>query len=71
MWWNFRTLHCHSVFNLIHADLTFEKAMRIARQQEAVKEQQAILREAADSEELDYTVIRHAQVEVTNTSKPQ
>eukprot|EP00731_Ephydatia_muelleri_P025358 Em0017g441a len=42
-------------------DLTLEKAMRVARQWEAVQEQQEILREAADSKELDSTVIKHKQ----------
>eukprot|EP00731_Ephydatia_muelleri_P009750 Em0005g336a len=42
-------------------DLTLEKAMRVARQREAVQEQQEILREAADSKELDSTVIKHKQ----------
>ena len=35
--------------------------MRVARQREAVQEQQEILREAADSKELDSTVIKHKQ----------
>ena len=42
-------------------DLTLEKAMRVARQQEAVQEQQEILGEAADSKKLDSTVIKHKQ----------
>lgn len=35
--------------------------MRVARQREAVQEQQEILRDAADSKELDSTVIKHKQ----------
>ena len=42
-------------------DLTLEKTMRVARQREAVQEQQEILREAADSKEIDSTVIKHKQ----------
>ena len=35
--------------------------MRVARQREAVQEQQETLREAADSKELDSTMIKHKQ----------
>ena len=41
--------------------LQLEKAMRVACQREAIQEQQEILREAADSKELDSSVIKHKQ----------
>eukprot|EP00731_Ephydatia_muelleri_P038245 Em0690g2a len=49
-------------------DLTLEKAMKVARQREAVQEQQEILREAADSKELHSTVIKHKQQPQTGQS---